>query len=58
MTLMASSLVVGQALFTALGGAVSESLGATPGFALAAGAAVVLAGLSLVSRSLGRRQTS
>ncbi|WP_083508826.1 MFS transporter [Arthrobacter alpinus] len=54
MTLMASSLVVGQALFTALGGAVSESLGSTPGFALAAAAAVVLAGLSLVSRAFGR----
>ena len=52
MTMMASSLVVGQALFTALGGAVSESRGSMSGFGIAAGAAVVLALLSLVSKSL------
>lgn len=54
MTMMASSLVVGQALFTAVGGVISESWGATPGFALAAGAAAVLAALSMASRSVER----
>ncbi|MGO2542845.1 MAG: MFS transporter [Specibacter sp.] len=58
MTMMASSLVVGQALFTALGGVVSESWGSMSGFALAAGAAVVLAGFSLLSRAFSRRPTA
>lgn len=54
MTMMASSLVVGQALFTALGGVVSEQSGSTAGFAIAAGTALALALLSLASRRMGR----
>ncbi|ALE07963.1 hypothetical protein AL755_17865 [Arthrobacter sp. ERGS1:01] len=50
MTMLASALIVGQALFTALGGTISETFGSRPGFALAASAALVLALLSLVSR--------
>ncbi|MET3708139.1 MFS transporter [Arthrobacter sp. UYEF6] len=55
MTMMAGSLVVGQALFTAVGGIFSESWGSMSGFALATGAAVVLAALSLASRAFSRQ---
>jgi MFS family permease len=50
MTMLASALIVGQALFTAFGGVISESYGSRPGFALAGSAALALALLSLLSR--------
>ncbi len=55
MTTMASALIVGQALFTAFGGVISEMYGSRPGFALAAGAALALALLSLASRRFNRQ---
>ncbi|MEO8906852.1 MAG: MFS transporter [Microbacteriaceae bacterium] len=42
MTMLSSALIVGQALFSALGGLVSESLGSGGGFALAAAAALAI----------------
>ena len=55
MTTLASALIVGQALFTAFGGVISEMYGSRPGFALAAGAALALALLSLASRRFNRQ---
>lgn len=54
MTTLASALIVGQALFTAFGGAISESYGTRTGFALAGSAALALALLSLLSRRFER----
>ncbi|WP_308466705.1 MFS transporter [Rathayibacter soli] len=42
MTMLSSALIVGQALFSALGGIVSDAFGSSAGFALAAAAAVAI----------------
>ncbi|MGA7204188.1 MAG: MFS transporter [Specibacter sp.] len=56
MTMLASALIVGQALFTAFGGVISETYGSSPGFALAASAALALALFSLLSRRFNRQK--
>jgi MFS family permease len=55
LTALQSTLVVGQALITAIGGALAEARGSAAGFAVAAGLVAVLLVLGLVNR---RRRAS
>lgn len=52
MTILSSALIVGQALFTALGGFVSETQGSTAGFVLAAATTIGLLVAGLLSAVL------
>ncbi len=56
MTMLSSALIVGQALFTALGGVVSESHGPTAGFLVAAGTTVALLATALISAGMENRR--
>lgn len=54
MTMLSSALIVGQALFTALGGFVSEQRGSGAGFALAAATALAILVAGLINYVIGR----
>ncbi|TAM70485.1 MAG: MFS transporter [Microbacteriaceae bacterium] len=54
MTMLSSALIVGQALFSAVGGLVSDAFGSGAGFALAAAAALIIVLVATVNLAADR----